>query len=317
MKRLFILASAAIVALASCSKTQVVYNDAPEEIGFKAVTGVMTKVGEQITTLDGDMGVYAFLNGETTPYFSNVKFTKNGDVWTGNQYWPFADKLDFVVYSPHAASTAYTSQTLTVEASNVGTTDIANQTDYLYGADYFDNSGAGFGNTTSSVSTPLKHALAKVTLNFAGANITVRSVTLVTPCLSGTYEVDYSAATPKANWTTKTSAANVVLSAISDAPLAPALVDNPATPEVVDPVEAQTAAASIMVVPADAASNIIISYQIAGSATTLSKTIELDDSAWDVGVHYIYNITISPNEIKFEPSVNSWDSEVTTPVPVP
>ena len=43
MKRFFILASAAIVALASCAKTEVVYKDAPEEIAFKQITGVMTK----------------------------------------------------------------------------------------------------------------------------------------------------------------------------------------------------------------------------------------------------------------------------------
>ena len=314
MKRLFILASAAIVALASCSKTQVVYNDAPEEIGFKAVTGVMTKVGEQVTNLNGDMGAYAFVHDGSTSYFSNVKFTKNGDVWTGNQYWPFADKLDFVVYSPHDASTNYTSSKLIVQANNVGTSDIANQTDYLYGAEYFDNSDAGFDNNTTSVSTPLKHALAKVTLNFTGANVTVKSVTLKTPCLSGTYEVDYSVATPKATWTTATPAANVVLSTISDAHLAPELADNPATPDVVDPVEAETATASIMVVPAND-SDIIISYQIDGSATPLSKTIELT-STWGVGVHYIYNITISPKEIKFVPSVSAWDSEETTPVTV-
>ena len=50
MKRFFVCAAAAIVALASCSKTQVVYNDAPEEIGFKAVSGVMTKAPITNTT---------------------------------------------------------------------------------------------------------------------------------------------------------------------------------------------------------------------------------------------------------------------------
>lgn len=43
MKRFFILASAAIVALASCAKTEVVYKDAPEQIAFKQITGPMTK----------------------------------------------------------------------------------------------------------------------------------------------------------------------------------------------------------------------------------------------------------------------------------
>lgn len=312
MKRFFILASAAIVALASCAKTEVVYKDAPEEIGFKAVTGVMTKA-EQVTNLIGDMGAYAFVHDGNTPYFSNVKFTNNGGFWTGNQYWPFADKLDFVVYSPWANTTNYDANILTVIADNSSTTSIDDQTDYLYGANYFDNSGAGFGNTTPSVSTPLRHALAKVTLHFTGANVTVKSVTLKAPCLSGTYVVDYSDATPIADWTTATTAADVVLSAISDAPLAPAVEDDPLTIEN-EAAAAKIAEASIMVVPADD-SNIIISYQIDGSDTPLSTTIELNGT-WGVGVHYIYNITISPNEIKFSPSVNSWDSTETNPVTV-
>ena len=56
MKRLFILASAAIVALASYTKTQVVYTEAPEEISFKQVTNVMTKAGALQT---GVLGVFA------------------------------------------------------------------------------------------------------------------------------------------------------------------------------------------------------------------------------------------------------------------
>ena len=44
MKRLFILA-AATVALASCAKTQVVYNEEPQEIAFRQVENVMTKGG--------------------------------------------------------------------------------------------------------------------------------------------------------------------------------------------------------------------------------------------------------------------------------
>ena len=58
MRRFFILASAAIVALASCAKTQVVYNDAPEEIALKTVNMPMTKAA-----YNQDLGVVAFYNG--------------------------------------------------------------------------------------------------------------------------------------------------------------------------------------------------------------------------------------------------------------
>ena len=80
MKRLFILATAAIVALASCAKTEVVYTDAPEEIGFKAVTGAMTKAA----ILDGtytetDMYVYSWKNEDKTEYESVTIFSNGGD----------------------------------------------------------------------------------------------------------------------------------------------------------------------------------------------------------------------------------------------
>lgn len=56
MKRLVILA-AAIVALASCAKTQVVYNEEPQEIAFKTVSGVMTKGPVTGTTFNQAMTV--------------------------------------------------------------------------------------------------------------------------------------------------------------------------------------------------------------------------------------------------------------------
>ena len=76
MKRFFICAAAAIVALASCSKTEVVNTSAPEEIGFKAVTGAITKAEQDAATLDGAMGVFAFVHGESTSYFSNTSLWK-------------------------------------------------------------------------------------------------------------------------------------------------------------------------------------------------------------------------------------------------
>ena len=103
MKRFFILASAAIVALASCAKTEVVYKDAPQEIAFKQVTNVMTKATETLTT---DMGVFAWTS-ETTPqnYFGLAKkFAADGTIWKANpaQYYPLQTALDFACYAPYS-----------------------------------------------------------------------------------------------------------------------------------------------------------------------------------------------------------------------
>ena len=314
MKRIFICAAAAIVALASCSKTQVVYNDAPEEIGFKAVAGAVTKA-EQSGTLSGDMGVYAFVNGEGDVYFENIQFTETDNVWTGGQYWPLQSNLDFVVYSPHDNTASYATNKLTVSVSNPGTDDISEQTDYLYGAEYFDGlltATTGYNKDSGNIPTSLNHALAKVTLNFAGANVTVNSVALENASLAGTYVVDYSTpTTPSISWSSTTPHANVTLSAINNAPLAPAVSDDPETDDVDESEDAKTASATIMVVPKDD-SDILIKYTIDGTDDVLDATIELDGE-WVSGTSYTYNITITPAAIKFaKPIVNIWTPE--TPV---
>ena len=105
MKRLFILASAAALMLASCAKTTVVYNEAPEEIGFKAVTGVMTKAGEPTKLPESEnLGVFAHLYDNSVEgelYFGNTQFTYDTDSWKGTKYWPISNGLIFTVYSPY------------------------------------------------------------------------------------------------------------------------------------------------------------------------------------------------------------------------
>ena len=308
MKKFFFCAAAAIVALASCSKTQVVYSGAPEEISFKAVTGAITKA-EQKETLEGDMGVFAFVNKTSDVYFENKQFTGT-TVWTGGQYWPLQSNLDFVVYAPFG-SASYRDKTLTVSGvDNTGKTTIDGQTDYMYGAEYYDDTD-GKGYSKERVATNLKHALAKVTLNFFGSNVTVNSVSLETPTLKGSYTVNYGVEAPSvpvADWGNPAAeATNLQLTEISDAELAEAVVDDPNTADVNEAVLAKTASVSIMVVPA-ADSDILITYTINGTDDELDAEIPLTGT-WATGTHYIYNITITPDVIEFSaPSVNNWST---------
>ena len=296
MKKFFFCAAAAIVALASCSKTQVVYNDAPQEIGFKAVTGAITKAEQTDATLDGTMGVFAFLHGGVTPYFENKSFSKvSGTFWTAtpSQYWPVTSGLDFAVYAPHQESGAsVTSKSLTVATDNSVNTTIDTQTDYLYGAAYYNNAGAGYAKNTSSVPVTLNHAQAKVTVSFTGENVTVTNVKLDAPVLKGSYIVDYSANTVKPDWTPGVASPAVTLISTAD------LTDEPAS-------------ASLLVVP-ETTSTITFSYKINGSDATLDYTIT-PAADWAYGTEYVYNVTITPKEIKFTPEVSfGWATGATT-----
>ena len=296
MKKFFFCAAAAIVALASCSKTQIVYNDAPQEIAFKAVTGAITKAEQTDATLDGTMGVFAFIHGERTSYFSNTSFSDKGTYWGGTpdpMYWPVTSGLDFAVYAPYQENGASaTSTTLTVATDNSENTTIDTQTDYLYGAAYYNNAGAGYKKNTESVPVVLNHAQAKVTVSFTGANVTVTNVKLDAPVLKGSYTVDYSANPVKPDWTP--DSANSAVTLISTAEL----TNDPAK-------------ASLLVVP-ETTSTITFTYQIKGSDTTLDYTIT-PAANWAYGTHYVYNVVVSPQEIKFDPSVSfDWTTGATT-----
>ena len=114
MKKFYVFAAVAIAALASCTKSEVVYNQEQQEIGFRQFTGAMTKAegeaegeaGPSTSALPTgtSMGVFSYLNGTQTAYFENAKFVnKSGTtIWCGEdpRYWPLQGTIDFVLYAP-------------------------------------------------------------------------------------------------------------------------------------------------------------------------------------------------------------------------
>ena len=318
MKRFFICAAAAIVALASCSKTEVVNTSAPEEIGFKAVTGVMTKAGVQTTNeFDQTIGVLAYNTTDLTEYFENAQFEKTtvvvttedpetGDpltesvtTWNGTtaKYWPIDSELDFVVYSPYQANDVAVTNTanskkLEVTVATNATTSLEAQTDYMYGAEYYAN----HDKTEASVPVNFKHALSLITVNFTGnANVKIVSAVLDDTAQDGTYTVQYfPVVDPAITWEPGNADNDLTLKPTA----ATALSDDAITTE-------------YMVVPT-AASSITITYNIGGmTGGNLTKEIDLTET-WTAGTHYTYNVNIGANEIKFSTSVTDWGTGATT-----
>ena len=307
MKNFFFCAAAAIVALASCSKTQVVYNDAPQEIGFKAVTGAITKA-VQPTEKDGfnqDMGVIAYNTDGLSEYFANAQFVKTTasvttkdpetgaestnsvTTWNGKtaQYWPIDSSLDFFVYSPYQASGVTPTNEANLKTLQVVVADNSTkQDDYLYSDKYI----TGKSKTPENIAVDFDHALAYVTVKFSGADvITLSNAQLNETYQSGTYTVTYGNTTSVA-WSSQGTSSDLVLNA-------GALTTDYTT--------------SWLVVPEDnkAANNTItFDYTIAGmTGDVISTSIPLSET-WAAGTHYTYNVSIGTNEIKFTPSVNDW-----------
>ena len=291
MKRFFICAAAAIVALASCSKTEVVNTSAPEEIGFKAVTGVMTKaLGDQN---HGSMGVFASKNDDDSEYFGNTEFIEGDDnVWTGAtaQYWPLEGDLDFALYAPfsNSADRDFAENTLSIVVDNS-----ENQTDWLYGTEVITDSKK---NTAMSVT--LRHALAKINATVTAdlAGLKVISLVVTETVQNGTLTVDYTETDndqtegdDRLSW----DIANDVITKDWTLIGANTLDED-------EPVEGYC-----YVIPSEQTS-LVLTYSLPGSQTRLTYTHTFGDASWVDGKSYTYNIKIGVNEIKFEPDVDNW-----------
>ena len=298
MKKFFFCAAAAIVALASCSKTQVVYNDAPQEIGFKAVTGAITKTVQTKDKFTQDMGVIAYQSGKTDVYFTNAQFVKETDATTWNgktsQYWPIASSLDFFVYSPYQEEGVTSTPAIPAEPKTLAV-EVAdnsrNQYDYLYSAAYI----TGKSKTSGNIKVNFNHALANVIVNFKGAEvITISNAKLNGTYQSGTYTVTYGNAATEVAWSNQDTKTSLDL---YNGQL------NPQT----------YSESSWLVVPENDSNKvdntISFNYHINGMKedVTISKEIEIDE-VWAAGTQYIYNVTITTNEIVFEvETVAGWD----------
>lgn len=305
MKRFFILASAAIVALASCAKTEVVNNDTPQEIAFKQVTGAMTKA----TALTTDMGVFAYTS-EGKAYFvdasSNAEpkqFAQGTTYWEANpkQYYPMQTALDFACYSPYAAGWTYNNGTQTM-TSKAFTADEIKVTDVLFGAEVYD----GCTDDVPVVPVLFKHALAQVSVSVktnVPDDITITKVTLEKVNRGGTLTVVYESTklntvswdnvTPADySWSGFTSPTTTDAVSCGDAYYFIAnnyKDDDPAPDGINDYANGcpQT--------------KFVVDYTMNG--VDFSAEVSLTGAYWEMGKHYKYTISANLVEIQFEPTV--------------
>jgi len=311
MKRILIFASAAIVALASCAKTEVVYKDAPQEIAFKQITGPMTKVDPK---LSGTMGVFAQYNNTNTStvnavYFGNTSFGEDGSTgkWhatVNTLYWPLEGNLDFTIYAPYdATAVEYT------PASNANVLVInvpdnkSTQTDWLYGSVRYHEKTKADQNLPVS----LKHALSKISVTVKSENtdvFTITGLTLNNAFQSGILTITYASDTPFTG-TCVPSTPDSKETSYTYTKLGGSDISNTAVTSAAIPFEDR------LVFPSTTSDGndryFVLQYKMAGSATELSAKIPVTD-AWDTGKHYTYAITMTATEIYLTPTVASWET---------
>ncbi|MBP5572024.1 MAG: fimbrillin family protein [Bacteroidales bacterium] len=196
MKKYFILAVAAVVALAACSKTEADKTAFEQNrvINFNTVTKKATKAPISGPVYTSDLpafGVFAYYlasgnwnttaaNSSAVSYMSDVEvaFDDDLDIWAPSTtyYWPLEGNLTFIAYSPKTAATATFSNAgvLTLTGFTVNTT-VASQVDLLYSAiaadktqneSYYVDSAHSQNSETAEgdkgVNIVFKHALSQV-----------------------------------------------------------------------------------------------------------------------------------------------------------
>ena len=187
MKKFFFLTAAATMLFAACQKTEVVYNEGPQEIAMFAVNNLATKDPVTSTTFptNDDMQVVAYLadGGTAGDYFGATVFGKTGTNWVGGKYWPITGAtINFLAVSqPEGAAPVTTTFPETPYASKAVVTLNDNSTeqyDLMYA---FGQGKKVEGETPAAVDMVFKHALSLIAFKVKaaeGATITVKSITL-------------------------------------------------------------------------------------------------------------------------------------------
>ena len=296
MKRFFILASAAIVALASCAKTEVVSTNGPQEIAFRQITNPITKANALATTVA--LGVYA--HQDAALYFDNTSFTHNGTDWTGGRYWPFDNSaLDFTVYAPYNNNTG-TAFDATNKILTLGQVTAAEA--LYYGTQRYDDVTKPQNNASYAVT--LKHVSSKLSVSVKGTDnvFKLKSLVLNTPIKTGDVDVNYSA-----------SPATVT-------------VENNPTPTKED-ITFLSSASTVLTSTATQIGDV--AYVLPGTQTKFTivfeqytngidkeqkleftREIDLSDAEWVANKQYHYTIEITADEIHLTATIDDWDTPV-------
>ena len=315
MKKSLILLGAAILALVSCAKTQVISTGSSSPIAFKAVVNNAVKADAQLEgiNLGDDYAMYVSAaqykaDGtiETPAYFTDAEFLPAATpVAPETQYhanpqlyWPIGNAiLDFVAYAmptaahgvaPVAAFPAATEPVASM-VTFAGWNTYDNQVDLLYavknGATTATNAGA------QTVNFAFKHAQAllvfQAKVNDPGI-ITINSITIPELKVNGDFVIDNTKNSLNPHWE------NLAAVATKDvvAPGADPAADNLS--------EALTSATyvqigSSLLIPQQPRINFTINYTISGN--TMEYTVNLPRGNWEMGKKYIYQLDITLNEI--------------------
>ncbi|MBO5708951.1 MAG: hypothetical protein J6S01_06395 [Bacteroidales bacterium] len=338
MKKI-ILSMMAVAALAACTKSEVQY-EAAGEIAFAPIASNVTKsvAGYDGDTFDGvfptGVNLYVFANASTDdgtawtdPYFANALFVWDTDkgtedtqgtvdtegAYAGNptRYWPNVKTLKFAGYSD-ACNVSDLTPTMNSDLSALTIGGyVQDNTKTEEGANdlmWFPCDGTAYDKTANEIAANMRHACSWITIKVAGDAVTAGKWTLnslVVTDLVHSGSVVCGATT--ATWTLDTAKADEDYY-------------NAGTTFTDEYLKYEKNANNFIVLPQEP-TNLEVNYTYVsdnrGTADTAdditlteTKSVSLDydtaGTAWQPGVHYIYNVKITATEILIDPVVVDW-----------
>ncbi|MGM9855216.1 MAG: fimbrillin family protein [Muribaculaceae bacterium] len=310
MKKLFVLSCVALATLASCSKSEdIEAPQAQKEIAFSVATDKSRAPIEGTSFADGQKIYVSAYNSVSGKYFKGVAFSKDasGNTWKAGQYWPVNGVTSFLAYAATGDVTA-----------TWGDDKYADKVEFTLNDGFYNSSESGTtpyidllyasGEQAKEkeydpVSMKFQHTGAWVVFNvkltsaLTDATVTLNSFQLANLFKGGKVVVDNTTyAGAKASWdfSTATAADYDVESFTARTEL----TTGGYTFGAIIPEQNQTA--------------IKFNYTLSSTGAAFdAQTVNFEYplsrfNKWEMGKKYVYNITITFNEIEIKPSVTDW-----------
>ena len=327
MKKLFVLSCVALATLASCSKSEdIEAPQAQKEIAFNVATD-KSRAPIEGTSFANDQKIYvSAYNSVSEKYFKGVEFSidASGTTWKAGKYWPVNGVTSFLAYAATGDVTSFNPTWGDKYADKVEF-DISNgffnseagaKTPYI---DLLYASGEQAKEKDyTSVSMTFKHTGAWVVFNvklgadLTGAKVTLNKFQLANIFKGGKLVVDNTTyAGAKASWDFEgVRAADYDVQSFTTLTQLKADTKDPQgnvtekgdyTFGAIIPEQNQTAIKFNYTLASSDTNNPAFTAQTATYEYPLSRF-----NKWEMGKKYVYNITITFNEITITPSVENW-----------
>jgi len=309
-----------LAGMASCTKTDRLYDDDMTEIAMRPVMSVMPKAPVTGTEYPAgaSFGVNAYYSSDYShgqewtsvssvqPYFENRAFVKEDETFSGDPdcYWPHVGSLVFVGYSPYAADSDF-SFDLSTKTLKIDNFTSNGQTDLMYFLpELSDGSLKGLNTSTTPVPASFNHALSLVSFDMQvregdGDDIKLKQIILKDMPAAGNFTVlECDPAT--AAWERTPGVSDItVFESDAGQGLSPSVQ--------VDVLVIPGEAVDIQIVYESKFYDMDASDVVKKDLTAEIVPSEVGVTTWETGKKYLYDVVIKANKIEVKPSTGYID----------